>query len=86
MNWPGLLCASPFGPNRCKYTGSYIYTESTNRVINDFSRILDYGQSNHSILDIDFVMSPRINGYRWIATRHCASLSLAVLSVCPQLA
>jgi len=40
LNWPRLLWTSPLGPNRPKYAGGYLYTESTNRLINDCSLVI----------------------------------------------
>jgi hypothetical protein len=40
LNWPGLLWTSPLGTNRPEYAGSYLHTESTNRLINDCSLVI----------------------------------------------
>jgi len=40
INWPGLPWTSPLGPNRPEYAGGYLYTESTNRLINDCSLVI----------------------------------------------
>jgi hypothetical protein len=49
------------------------------------SQMLHYGQSNHSVLHICFIMYTKIYGYRWMTTGDGSSPSPAVLYICPHL-
>jgi hypothetical protein len=83
VDWPGLLSTSQLRQNWPKSAGGYLCPESTNKLINIFSRILHCSWCNHSVVEIGFVMYSKIYRYRWMAAGYRSSLTPAVLSHSP---
>ena len=66
LHWPGLLWASPLGPMWPDYAGGYYYTESTNRLMNDCSLVIQKSPCTPHPIPIATGHSPLTTLIYWV--------------------